>query len=165
MYATSLAAAASDATRARRSPGGRSNTPATATCTGVRAAPARGGRRELAATREPRHAPTAASWLGCIMGAAVPCDIGRSDTTSSVAGWSGAVRCKGGGGGRHEGICPVTPPCFHKQPSGSCAPIAFDLVGPAHHLIAFGSGGSDASNGLRDRPTPNLCRGRGLGGR
>ena len=97
MYATSLAAAASDATRARRSPGGRSNTPATATCTGVRAAPAKGGRRELAATREPRHAPTAASWLGCIMDAVVPRDMGRSDTTSSVAGGSGAVRCKGGG--------------------------------------------------------------------
>ena len=140
MHATNYAAAASNATRARRSPGGRSNTPATATCTGVRVAPGWGGRRELAATREPRYAPTAASWPGCIMAARVPCDTGRSDTTSSAAGGGGAVWCTG------RGAAAITASALSHQPAlatrqqsrSGCALISLCLIRPARHLATLG---------------------------
>ena len=53
--------------------------------------PAGGGRIELAATSDPRHVPTAASWSGEIaLGVLLLALVGRSEMTSSDAGSSGA---------------------------------------------------------------------------
>ena len=82
------AAAASDATRARLSPGGRKTTPSTATWTGVRVDPRVGGMSELAATTDPCHVIGAVMHVlmcSCVQLAIVG---GSRDTTSPSRGYT-----------------------------------------------------------------------------
>ena len=129
MCATMRAAAAKDATCARLSPGGRNDTPSTATCTGVRVMPGGVGRRELAATRDPCH-DTARGSLGLAKaGGAQLITLGWGRVIVRVP--CVRVLVCGVWCSQHHSSCLLCPACTLQHPGGGGTCVTLGLFSQA----------------------------------